>query len=54
MILGLELKGDIFPSITDMEAIPRWNGGYRQEGWSPSELPIFELAMLFTAAVYYW
>jgi hypothetical protein len=37
-----------------LKQIPRWYGGYHQEGWVPSDLPIFELAFMFTLTVFAW
>jgi hypothetical protein len=37
-----------------LELIPRWSGGYHQEGWVPAELPVFELALLFALTMYLW
>jgi hypothetical protein len=34
--------------------MPRWSGGYHQEGWVPAALPVFELALLFTLTMYVW
>jgi STE24 endopeptidase len=37
-----------------LSVIPRWYEGYHQEGWVPSQLPIFELAFIFTISVFTW
>ena len=37
-----------------LESIPRWTGGYHQQGWQAPSIPIFELTMAFTIALYLW
>ena len=37
-----------------LDAVPRWTGGYHQEGWAAPSIPIFELTMAFTIVLYLW
>ena len=37
-----------------LNILPRWNGGYHQDGWVPAQLPVFELALLFGLTMYVW
>lgn len=37
-----------------LNLVPRWSGGYHQEGWVPAALPVFELALLFALTMYVW